>query len=82
MIIPTLEVLPVYVRGGSIFPIEPLTQSIEETPKGPLTLRIYRSASAGSVQRALIPDRAAWTMTLSAEPKGEPCNFNSRYRLL
>ncbi len=41
MITPTLEALPVYVRGGSILPIEPLTQSTEETPQGPLTLRIY-----------------------------------------
>ena len=41
MITPTLEALPVYVRGGSIVPIEPLTQSTEEMPKGPLTLRIY-----------------------------------------
>jgi len=31
----------VYVHGGSIVPIEPLTQSTEETPKGPLTLRVY-----------------------------------------
>ena len=41
MIQPRLEVLPVYVRGGSILPIEPLTQSTEEKPVGPLTLRIY-----------------------------------------
>ncbi len=38
---PSLEVLPVYARGGSIVPIEPLTQSTEETPSGPLTLRLY-----------------------------------------
>jgi alpha-glucosidase len=41
IITPTLDVLPVYVHGGSIVPIEPLTQSTEETPKGPLTLRVY-----------------------------------------
>ncbi len=41
MIAPRLEDLPVYVRGGSIIPIEPLTQSTDETPKGPLTLRVY-----------------------------------------
>jgi alpha-glucosidase len=40
-ITPTLEQLPVYVRGGSILPIAPLTQSTTETPKGPLTLRVY-----------------------------------------
>jgi alpha-glucosidase len=38
---PTLAVLPVYVRGGAILPIEPLTQSTMETPTGPLTLRVY-----------------------------------------
>jgi alpha-glucosidase len=41
MIQPSLEVLPVYARGGSILPIEPLTESTEEKPVGPLTLRIY-----------------------------------------
>jgi alpha-glucosidase len=38
---PTLELLPVFVREGAIIPIEPLTQSTEETPIGPLTLRVY-----------------------------------------
>jgi alpha-glucosidase len=38
---PTLDALPVYVRAGAILPIEPLVQSTEETPHGPLTLRIY-----------------------------------------
>jgi alpha-glucosidase len=38
---PSVAVLPVYIRGGSILPMEPLTQSTMETPKGPLTLRVY-----------------------------------------
>jgi alpha-glucosidase len=38
---PTLEQLPVFIRGGSILPIAPLTQSTSETPAGPLTLRVY-----------------------------------------
>jgi alpha-glucosidase len=41
MITPKLEQLPVYVRGGSILPIAPLTQSTAEVPNGPLTLRIF-----------------------------------------
>ena len=41
MITPTLDALPVYVHGGSIVPIEPLVQSTQETPRGPLTLRIF-----------------------------------------
>ena len=38
---PKLDALPVYVRGGAILPIAPLTQSTEETPNGPLTVRVY-----------------------------------------
>jgi alpha-glucosidase len=38
---PELAQLPVYVRAGSILPVAALTQSTGETPKGPLTLRIY-----------------------------------------
>ncbi len=41
MITPTVEHVPVYVRGGAILPIQSLVQSTEETPKGPLTLRVY-----------------------------------------
>jgi alpha-glucosidase len=29
------------VRAGAILPIAPLTQSTDETPQGPLTLRVY-----------------------------------------
>jgi len=38
---PALDTLPVYVREGSILPMQPLTQSTNETPKGPLLLRVY-----------------------------------------
>jgi len=38
---PNLDTLPVYVRGGSILPMQPLTQSTNETPQGPLLLRVY-----------------------------------------
>jgi alpha-glucosidase len=38
---PGLATLPVFVRGGSILPIEPLVQSTNQMPRGPLTLRIY-----------------------------------------
>ncbi|HEX3354040.1 MAG TPA: TIM-barrel domain-containing protein [Terriglobales bacterium] len=38
---PTLDTLPVYVRGGSILPLQPLVQSTDETPNGPLELRVY-----------------------------------------
>lgn len=41
---PTLEDLPVYVRGGSMVPTQPLVQSTSERPEGPLTLRVYPGA--------------------------------------
>jgi alpha-glucosidase len=41
MVTPKLDQLPVYVRGGSILPIAPLTQSTSEPPNGPLTLRVF-----------------------------------------
>jgi alpha-glucosidase len=41
LIQPKLDTLPVFVREGSILPMQPLTQSTEETPQGPLTLRVY-----------------------------------------
>jgi len=40
-ITPRLEELPVFVKEGTILPVQPLTQSTEEVPNGPLTLRIY-----------------------------------------
>ena len=38
---PELDTLPIFVHAGSILPIEPLVQSTNESPKGPLTLRVY-----------------------------------------
>jgi len=38
---PSLAELPVFVRPGTILPLEPLVQSTSETPNGPLTLRVY-----------------------------------------
>ena len=38
---PELDKLPVFVHAGSILPIEPLVQSTNETPQGPLTLKVY-----------------------------------------
>jgi alpha-glucosidase len=41
LIQPTLDILPVYVRAGTILPMQPLVQSTGETPQGALTLRVY-----------------------------------------
>jgi len=38
---PPLETLPVYVRAGSILVQQPVVQNVDETPKGPLDVRVY-----------------------------------------
>ncbi len=38
---PPLDTMPVYARGGSILPLQPLIQDTDETPSGPLELRVY-----------------------------------------
>lgn len=38
---PKLERLPVFVRGGTVLPRQPLVQSTANTPDGPLTLDVY-----------------------------------------
>jgi alpha-glucosidase len=45
MITPAIGELPLYVRAGSILPMQPLTQSTSETPIGPLTLRVFPPAA-------------------------------------
>lgn len=47
---PTLAALPVYVREGTILPMQPLAQSTMEKLNGPLTLRVYPGENcAGSL---------------------------------
>ncbi len=38
---PSASELPVFVRPGTILPYAPLTQSTQEKPSGPLTLKVY-----------------------------------------
>jgi len=42
---PELNSLPIFVHAGAILPIAPLVQSTNETPQGPLTLRVYAGDS-------------------------------------
>src|SRR5580692_265431 len=44
----TLDTLPVFVRAGSIVPQQPLVQSTDEKPQGPLTLRVYPPTAIGN----------------------------------
>lgn len=43
----TLDTLPVFVRSGAILPEQPLIQSTDEKPEGPLTLRVYPPSAIG-----------------------------------
>jgi alpha-glucosidase len=43
----SIDTLPVFVRAGAIVPEQPLVQSTEEKPSGPLTLRIYPPTDPG-----------------------------------
>ena len=38
---PRLQEMPLYVRAGSIVPMQPVVQDTGETPDGPLELRVY-----------------------------------------
>jgi alpha-glucosidase len=38
---PPMDTLPVFVRAGTILPEQPVVQNTDETPKGPLELKIY-----------------------------------------
>jgi alpha-glucosidase len=38
---PKLDLLPVFVRAGTILPRQPLVQSTAQTPSGPLSLDVY-----------------------------------------
>jgi alpha-glucosidase len=55
---PRLDEMPLYVRAGAIVPMQPLVQSTEEKPNGPLQLRVYLpiSASSGDCRGTLYQD--------------------------
>jgi alpha-glucosidase len=44
----TLDTLPVFARAGAIVPEQPLVQSTDEKPEGPLTLRVYPPTAIGN----------------------------------
>jgi alpha-glucosidase len=43
----SIDTLPVFARAGSIVPEQPLVQSTDEKPNGPLTLRVYPPTEPG-----------------------------------
>jgi alpha-glucosidase len=38
---PPLDVVPIYVRGGSILPEQPVVQNTDQVPQGPLQISVY-----------------------------------------
>ena len=56
--VPVLDALPVFVREGSILPVQPVIQSTSELPKGPLMLRVYPGTNC---QGSLYQDDGATT---------------------
>jgi alpha-glucosidase len=44
----SLDTLPVFARAGAIIPEQPLVQSTDEKPQGPLTLRVYPPTQPGT----------------------------------
>jgi alpha-glucosidase len=45
--LPAANELPVFVRAGAIIPHQPLIQSTQEAPQGPLELRVYPGPNCG-----------------------------------
>jgi alpha-glucosidase len=56
MLKPELGTVPVFVRGGAILPMQPLVQSTDETPNGPLTLRVYAPRAGETCQGDIYSD--------------------------
>ena len=42
-----LDTLPVYVRAGTILPQQPVIENVDQTPNGPLELRVYPGPDCG-----------------------------------
>jgi alpha-glucosidase len=38
---PGLDIIPIFVRGGSILPEQPIVQNTDEVPRGPLQISVY-----------------------------------------
>jgi alpha-glucosidase len=83
---PPLDTLPVYVRSGSILPLQPLIQNSDETPVGPLQLQVYPGPQcAGSLYlddghtfRYQHGDYLRQTFTCQSDARSVRVNFNAR----
>jgi alpha-glucosidase len=83
---PPLDTMPVYVRGGSILPLQPLVQSTDETPAGPLELHVYPGSQCsgslylddGHTFRYQHGDYLRQTFTCQSDANSVRINFSVR----
>jgi alpha-glucosidase (family GH31 glycosyl hydrolase) len=74
-----LEVLPLYVRAGTILPVGPVKQYAQEATSEPLTLRIYAGADGAM---ALYEDDGISFGYLKGQFSRLVCTWNDNQRIL
>lgn len=83
---PPLDTMPVFVRGGSILPLQSVIQNTEEIPGGPLQLHVYPGPQCrgslylddGHTFRYLLGDYLRQAFTCKADEKSVRLNFGAR----
>ena len=83
---PPLDTMPVYVRGGSILPLQPLIQNTDEIPSGPLQLQVYPGAECrgtiylddGHTFRYQRGEYLRQTFTCQSDAKSMTLKFHAR----
>ena len=74
-----LEILPLYVKAGTILPVGPVKQYVEEASSEPFTLRIYAGADGAM---ALYEDDGITFGYLKGQYSRLRCTWNDQQRLL
>lgn len=64
-----LETLPVFVRGGSLVPMGPAVQHVDQVPCDPLTLHLYGPTGDGS-QRVHVADGVVVEVAWAVDDRG------------
>ena len=83
-----LEVMPMYVRGGTILPLGPIMQYTDERPLDQLTLEIYLDNQGSATGRLYEDDgisyaytegqNATTTYTATTDANGQTCRISAR----
>jgi alpha-D-xyloside xylohydrolase len=63
-----LEVVPLYVRAGSVLPMGPVQQHVDELPCDPLTLHLYGPDGDGAAEVVLESSSVAVRWSVSGDP--------------